>query len=187
VLDDRLDPVSPGEVGHLHIAGVGLSPGYWHDPERTAEAFLARAGPDGAPQRIYRTGDLARVDEEGLFHFVGRADTQVKVRGHRVELGEIEAALQTVKGVSEHAVVAVATSGFEGVVLCCAFVPAPGTGLTAARLRAELGRLLPVYMLPSRWLSLDVLPRNANGKIDRVTLRERFGVGGDRGPAGPMT
>lgn len=174
VLDGKLDPAPPGEIGDLYIAGAGLSPGYWRDPAKTAAAFLTRVAADGRGERLYRTGDLARVGDDGLVYFVGRADTQIKCRGHRVELGEVESALQGITGLAEHAVVATDTGGFEGAVICCAFVPAPGSGVTAAQVRADLGRLLPGYMLPSRWQSLPALPRNANGKVDRGALRRSF-------------
>lgn len=174
VLDGELKAMRPGEIGELYIAGAGLSPGYWRDPAKTSAAFIERAGADGSPERIYRTGDLAKAGEDGLTYFVGRADTQVKCRGYRVELGEVESALQTMNGVAEQAVVAVDTGGFEGAILCCAFVAKRGETLTAASLRTELSRLLPSYMLPSRWMQLDALPKNANGKIDRPLLKERF-------------
>ena len=87
LLDDDLRSVPAGEVGDLYIAGAGLSPGYWRDPEKTAAVFMTHPTPPG--QRIYRTGDLARVDENGLFHFLGRKDSQIKSRGYRIELGEI--------------------------------------------------------------------------------------------------
>jgi amino acid adenylation domain-containing protein len=174
VLDERLAPVPPGRTGDLYIAGVGLSPGYWRDPERTAAAF--RPHPRGADpaDRIYRTGDLARRGDDGLVYFLGRADSQIKSRGYRIELGEVEAALGTVEGLREVAVVGVPTDGFEGTLIGCAFAPLPGRELGPADLRAALARLLPPYMLPSRWLALSELPKNANGKIDRRALRERL-------------
>lgn len=174
VLDGHKKPAAPGEIGDLYIAGAGLSPGYFRDPAKTAASFVMHFSSDGKRERIYRTGDLAKVGPDGLVYFVGRGDTQIKHRGHRVELGEVEAALATLPGLAEHAVVAVDTGGFEGTVICCAFVPAEGKGLTAASLRAELSRLLPAYMLPSRWRALAALPRNANGKIDRPALRGGF-------------
>ena len=174
VLDENLDPLPPGKVGDLYIAGVGLSPGYWRDPGKSSEAFFLRMSNDGIAQRVYRTGDLARVGEDGLVYFVGRSDTQIKHLGHRVELGEIESALHAVQGLAEHAVIAVSTAGFEGTVICCAFVPVEGAEVTPASLRAELARLLPSYMLPLRWLVLPALPRNANGKIDRAAIKALF-------------
>jgi acyl-coenzyme A synthetase/AMP-(fatty) acid ligase len=174
LLDAVLRPVKRGEIGQLYIAGVGLSPGYFRDPDKTREAFIAAPPCASSHDRIYRTGDLARVGEDGLVYFVGRRDTQIKSRGHRIELGEVESATAALAGLSECAIIALPTEGFEGAVICCAYVPASPGGPTAADLRKELGALLPGYMLPSRWLRLDSLPRNANGKIDRRALAERF-------------
>jgi non-ribosomal peptide synthetase component F len=171
VLDSGLRPLPAGEVGDLYIAGAGLSPGYWRDEEKTRAAFFDRDG-----ERIYKTGDLARMDERGLCHFLGRADSQIKSRGYRIELGEIEAALNSVAGVRECAVVGVETGGFEGTAICAAVAPLEGKQLEPPKLRTELLRVLPPYMLPARWLQLDVLPKNQNGKIDRRALRERFGA-----------
>ncbi|HEU4702446.1 MAG TPA: amino acid adenylation domain-containing protein [Conexibacter sp.] len=172
VLDDALRPVAPGEIGELYIAGVGVSPGYWRDAEKTAAAFVPdpRAPEDGA--RIYRTGDLGRADADGLLHYVGRADSQIKSRGYRIELGEIESAFAALDGVRECAVVAVEAEGFEGVAICAAYV-ADG-GLEPPALRRALSAVLPTYMMPARWLSLDGLPKNQNGKTDRPLLRELF-------------
>jgi acyl-coenzyme A synthetase/AMP-(fatty) acid ligase len=157
----------------LYIAGVGLSPGYWRDPAKTHAAFFARPGSRDPSERLYRTGDRARFGEDGLVYFLGRTDMQIKTRGYRVELGEVESALHALGLVRECAAVGVAGGGFEGTVICCAFVPG-AEPVTAARLREGLAKLLPSYMLPSRWLELDVLPKNINGKIDRPALRERF-------------
>jgi amino acid adenylation domain-containing protein len=172
VLDEALRPVGPDVPGDLYIAGVGLSPGYWRDPERSAQAFLT--APDRPGDRLYRTGDRARLGADGLLYFLGRADTQIKSRGYRIELGEIEAAINTLTTVKESAVVAVVTDGFEGASICCAYAPVPGARLTPLHLRAELSRLLPAYMVPARWRAFDRLPKNANGKIDRPRLKEAF-------------
>ncbi|HYT15174.1 MAG TPA: amino acid adenylation domain-containing protein [Burkholderiales bacterium] len=174
VLDGQLRPVAPGEIGDLYIRGVGLSPGYWRDPEKTRGVFLPYPGGAGPLDRIYKTGDLARRGADGLFYFLGRADTQIKTRGYRIELGEIEAALHSLPGLRESAVVAIRSEGFEGWQICCAYVPAPDCGVSAQSLRRNLAALLPGYMLPSRWMRHDVLPKNANGKIDRPRLRNAF-------------
>jgi amino acid adenylation domain-containing protein len=171
VLDEARQTVARGEIGHVYIRGVGLSPGYWNDPDRTREAFFTAGSPS---DRLYRTGDLARVGDDGLLYFVGRADTQIKTRGYRVELGEVESAAHSVKGLKECAIVAIHTSDFEGDAICCAYVPAGGVDMTVAQLRKELGESLPAFMLPSRWLRFDALPKNQNGKIDRPALKERF-------------
>lgn len=170
VLDERLHPVPSGQIGDLYIAGQGLSPGYWQDPQKSAAAFLQ---PDGTPgKRVYRTGDLAFVGEDRLLYFVGRSDMQIKSRGNRIELGEIEAALNTLDYLSESAVVPIQTDGFEGTSICCAF--ATVNGATPSKIREGLRRLLPGYMLPSLWLQFEELPKNKNGKVDRRVLVERF-------------
>jgi len=171
VLDEALAPVAPGEIGELYIEGAGLSPGYWRDEEKTRAAFVSdpRSG-----ERLYRTGDLGRREEQGLLHFVGRADSQIKSRGYRIELGEIETTLTAIAGIAECAVVGVASDSFEGTAICCAWVSRPDADLDRMRLRTSLAEALPAYMLPSRWLQLTELPKNANGKIDRPALRDRF-------------
>jgi len=174
VLSETLRPVSPGEVGDLYIRGVGLSPGYWRDPEKTGRAFVPNPlSPDPA-DRLYRTGDLAKIGANGLVYFLGRADSQIKSRGYRIELGEIETALNAMDFLQECAVVAIPTDGFEGTAICCAYVPRPALSVTPAGVRKELAKVLPSPMLPSRWLAFERLPRNANGKFDRRQLQEAF-------------
>ena len=174
ILDAQLQPVPPGETGELYIRGVGLSPGYWRDAEKSGKAFLPCPGGAGPHDRIYRTGDLARCGADGLVRFLGRADTQIKSRGYRIELGEIEAALHSLPGLRESAVVALQTGGFEGSQICCAYAPERNSALTARALRKALAGLLPGYMLPARWMRYDALPKNANGKIDRPRLKLDF-------------
>jgi amino acid adenylation domain-containing protein len=175
VLDGDLVPVGPGEVGDLYISGAGLSLGYWRDADRTSEAFGTRSTEHDV--RLYRTGDLAHVGDDQLIYLHGRTDSQIKSRGYRIELGEIEAAVHTLD-LTESAVVAVQTNGFEGYSICCAYSTPPHANVTAAGIRSALSELLPTYMLPSRWMELDALPRNANGKIDRPALRAVFGAVG---------
>lgn len=174
VLDEQLDAVEPGEIGDLYIRGVGLSPGYWRDPDKTRAAFITRSSSANMEDRIYKTGDLARIGEDGLVYFLGRADSQIKSRGYRIELGEIEAAANATGWLRECAVVALASEGFEGHAICCAYTPLPGVDVTPASLRERLKSLLPAYMLPTHWRAFDLLPKNANGKIDRPALREAF-------------
>jgi len=170
VLDESMQPAAVGVSGDLYISGVGMSPGYWKDPEKTKSVFLD----DPQRGRIYKTGDLARMGEDGLVYLLGRADSQIKSRGYRIELGEIETALHALGSLRECAVVAVKTDGFEGMAICCAYVPAPGTELAPSDLRQRLAQAVPSYMLPSQWMAFDTLPLNANGKIDRPRLREQF-------------
>jgi amino acid adenylation domain-containing protein len=172
VLDASLQPVPIGATGDLYIGGVGLARGYWRDPERTHAAFVRH--PYRPFERLYKTGDLARVGEDGLVYFLGRSDSQIKSRGYRIELGELEAALNTISGMQECAVVAANTDGFEGAIICCAYVPEPSAALTPAFIRRELTRLIPGYMVPTRWLEFDRLPQSASGKIDRRRLKEVF-------------
>jgi amino acid adenylation domain-containing protein len=174
VLDEAGQRTPPGVIGRLHIGGVGLSPGYWRDPETTARVFTAH--PDDPATRIYDTGDLASLRTDGLVEFHGRADSQIKSRGYRIELGEVEAALLALEGVLEGAIVAVPVPGFESYAICCAYVAGDGTGWSPVTLRASLARALPAYMLPTRWQEVDALPRNANGKVDRPALRAAFGA-----------
>jgi amino acid adenylation domain-containing protein len=173
VLDTELHPVPQGEVGDLYIRGVGLSPGYWRDVEKTSAAFI----PYGANDRIYRTGDRARIGEDGLVYFVGRADTQIKSRGYRIELGEIEVALNTLKEFKECAVVAVPTDGFEGNLIACAYVLQDQCQITESEICNRLSKVLPPYMLPSRWMRFNQLPKNASGKIDRPEIAKVVALG----------
>lgn len=174
VLDAALEPVVAGGTGDLYILGAGLSPGYWENPEETRRAFVERRGADGAVERLYRTGDLARLGSDGLVYYVGREDFQVKSRGYRIELGEIESALNTMPSLRECAVVAVPSHSFDGASICCAYVPARVDAVTPADLREELGKLLPDYMIPSRWQVWSELPKNGSGKIDRRRLKEAW-------------
>jgi amino acid adenylation domain-containing protein len=182
VLGADLEPRPAGEVGGIHIRGAGVTRGYWRDEERTREAFL-----DAPGGRMYRTGDLGYRGEDGLVYFLGRADSQIKSRGHRIELGEIEAALHAVPEVGDGAIVAVPAADFGGHVICCAYVLQAGSGLAPAALKDRLATLLPRYMLPARWRRLERLPSNANGKVDRVALADLFrgeGAGGEGAAAG---
>jgi amino acid adenylation domain-containing protein len=172
ILDDELKRAPAGEIGNLYIRGVGLSPGYWRDAEKTAAAFIPN--PQDSNDRIYRTGDLAKLGEDGLVYFLGRADSQIKSRGYRIELGEIETALNALGFTQDCAVVAIETGGFEGAIICCAYVPQEGKDVTPTLLRTSLTQALPSYMMPSRWMALDRMPLNVNGKYDRRKLKEDF-------------
>jgi amino acid adenylation domain-containing protein len=171
VLDTDLNPTPAGEVGSLYIRGVGLSPGYWRNLAASEAAFVHDRNGD----RIYRTGDLARIGQDGLIYFVGRADTQIKSRGYRIELGEIEVALHDLPELKECVVVALPTDGFETNLICCAYVGRDQT-VSPPDIRVQLSNVLPPYMVPSHWMVLPQLPKNANGKIDRRMVQELFAV-----------
>ena len=172
VLDELMRPIEPGKTGDLYISGVGLSPGYWRDTEKTSEVFLTH--PDGSGVQIYKTGDLARVGDDGRIYLLGRSDSQIKHRGYRIELGEIESALHGAPGVQDAAIVAIDAPGLEGAAICCAYVPHPDSGVSTPSLKKHLAEVLPHYMVPSHWMVLERMPRNGNDKTDRAGLKEHF-------------
>ncbi|MEU1038520.1 non-ribosomal peptide synthase/polyketide synthase [Streptomyces sp. NPDC005907] len=169
VLDDRLRPVPPGVGGELYLAGEQVARGYAGRPGLTAARFLADPfGPSGG--RMYRTGDLTRWTSDGRLDYLGRADDQVKVRGHRIEPGEVEAALLDLPDITAAAVVAV-TDPHGHTRLAAYVVPAPGAARPAASvLRASCRRVLPDHMVPSSFTALDALPLTTSGKLDRRAL-----------------
>jgi amino acid adenylation domain-containing protein len=166
VLADDGKPVAEGEPGELWIGGAGVSRGYRNDPERTAERF--RPNPfDGG--RMYRTGDLVRIREDGQLLFLGRADDQVKISGHRVEPGEIERALSAQPEVREAAVaVREDVPGHKRVIGYA--VPRQGAELDSVELRARLETELPKFMVPAAIVAIESLPLTERGKIDRRAL-----------------
>ena len=172
MLDADLHPVPMGEIGELFIGGDGVARGYWQRPELTAERFvmIPGLGPDrGDIGRMYRTGDLARFLPDGNIDFLGRADYQIKLRGHRIEPGEIEALLEKSPGVRQ--AVVVLREDREGDKRLVAYLVAEtADAASGARLRAALDAKLPDYMVPSAFVFLDELPLTGNGKIDRKAL-----------------
>ncbi|MGE4092145.1 MAG: amino acid adenylation domain-containing protein [Candidatus Binatia bacterium] len=174
VLDEAQKTLPPEEIGEVYIGGVGVSPGYWEDPERTKAAFLPHPDPRRVGERIYKTGDLGKLGKDDLVYYLGRADSQIKSRGYRIELGEVEAALNALGTLVEVAVVGVKSSGFEGTVIGCAYVSQRGNTITPTALRQQLRKRLPSYMLPTRWMAVKELPKNLNGKIDRKKVQQDF-------------
>ncbi|WP_338682040.1 amino acid adenylation domain-containing protein [Streptomyces acidiscabies] len=165
VLDAHGQQVPPGVPGELHIGGDGLATGYVNRPDLTAERFVPNLiAPELSP-RLYRTGDLVHALPDGTLEYLGRADTQVKVRGYRVETGEVEAAMRRLAGVTEAVVVPAAAAGGNGVMLRGFYT---GTGEPVDP--APLGAWLPEYMVPDVLVPLREFPQTLNAKTDRVRL-----------------
>jgi non-ribosomal peptide synthetase component F len=168
VIDDRQDAVQSGEAGELCLAGSQVTRGYWSDTNKTREKFVELPGRPGTTW--YRTGDLVRRAADGCLQYLGRIDQQIKIRGYRVEIQEVEAVLRRICR-TEHviAVPYVGNSGIaEGVVAYVSGVPVadPRAVLNACR------EILPDYMVPRELRWVPEIPLNANGKIDRARLME---------------
>ncbi|MCC6858504.1 MAG: amino acid adenylation domain-containing protein [Bryobacterales bacterium] len=159
ILDRNLEPVPAGIPGEICVAGAGLARGYWNQPALTAERFLPDPYSPEPGGRLYRTGDLGRYLSGGVIEYLGRADDQVKVRGFRVELGEVESALAAMPGV-EQALAVVRGGRLVGYY----------TGRSVENARARLAERLPEYMIPSAFVRLDAFPLTPNGKVNRRAL-----------------
>jgi amino acid adenylation domain-containing protein len=167
LLDDTLRPVPIGEVGELFIGGDSVARGYWKRPDLTAERFITISAL--SPDRLYRTGDLARFLPGGNLECLGRADFQIKLRGHRIEPGEIEAFLEECRGVRQ-AVVVLREDHQGDRRLVAYLVASAGSPESPSELRATLASKLPEYMVPSAFVFLPSIPLTDNGKIDRKAL-----------------
>ncbi|NEB13986.1 amino acid adenylation domain-containing protein [Streptomyces coelicoflavus] len=162
ILDHRFDVRPPWAVGRIHIGGIGLSRGYWRDPDRTADRFVPHPV---TGERLYTTGDLGCYRPDGTIEFLGREDRQLKIQGFRVEPGEVEATLLEHPAVQRSAVDAVRVAGGQ-LRLAALVVPAEGARPEPEELLAHLRARLPHYLVPGRLHVLDTLPLTANGKVD---------------------
>jgi thioesterase domain-containing protein len=170
VLDGGMRPVPVGVVGELWIGGEGVSAGYLGRPELNRERFVPDPyGREGG--LLYRTGDLARYRADGVVEYLGRVDNQVKLRGYRMELGEIESVLSTHPGVRENAVVVRGEGAGEGQLVAYV-VGQGGEAPEAGELRGYLEERLPKYMVPGVYVGMERLPQTPNGKVDRRALPE---------------
>ncbi|MRV71998.1 amino acid adenylation domain-containing protein [Duganella sp. FT92W] len=175
LLDRWLNPVPHGAIGELYLGGPGVSRGYLTSSSQSAERFLPDPFTDSPGQRMYRTGDLVRQQRDGALEFIGRADTQTKLRGQRIELEEIESHLAALPDV-EQAVVAVQGAQISACVV------ARGGRFDPAAAHDALARQLPPYMLPARYTVLAELPRLLNGKVDRKALPVSIDTGAFQAP-----
>lgn len=164
VLNEKDEPVTGEESGELCVRGTSLSMGYYKNPEKTREAFVQNPLNQAVPELIYRTGDIVKYNEYGEIIYLSRKDFQIKHMGHRIELGEIETAV----------------SSLEEISLCCCLYDEKHQKivlfieeeLDKAYINEKISRLVPEYMLPNKLIQVEQMPINANGKIDRVKLKE---------------
>ncbi len=167
VLDDELRPVPPSVTGELYIGGVPVSLGYLGLSEETRARFLADPFRNG--ERVYRSGDLCRYDDDGVLHFLERADQQIKLRGFRIEPGEVEVTLERHPGVAAAVVVKRRTGSGDGELVGYVLA-ADGALLDRTDLRAFLAERLPSYMVPARLVQVEAFPMTSSGKVDRLRL-----------------
>ncbi|OLE26728.1 MAG: hypothetical protein AUG44_12110 [Actinobacteria bacterium 13_1_20CM_3_71_11] len=172
VLDTHLNPVPVGVAGELHLGGPGVARGYLNRPELTAEKFIEDPFGEEPGARMYKTGDLVRRRADGNIVFLCRIDGQVKIRGLRVELGEIETAMAAHEAVAQAVVIVRDDPAGDKQLVGYARLRPDGPGVSVADLRQHLSQRLPAYMVPAHILVLDEFPLNASGKIDRTALPE---------------
>ncbi|MET8336075.1 MULTISPECIES: non-ribosomal peptide synthetase [Streptosporangium] len=175
VLDDRLRPVAPGEIGELWVGGHGVAIGYLNRPGATAEKFVADCDPSAPPgSRMYRTGDLARWEEDGTLDFLGRADRQVKIRGYRVELSTVEVELSSYEEVEQAAALTYTDGAGDTKLLAYVAVgqqvDPEEHGAFGVTLRERLQAVFPAHLVPWAVIVLQDIPLNPNGKVDRSAL-----------------
>jgi D-alanine--poly(phosphoribitol) ligase subunit 1 len=171
VLDDDGRAAPGGETGELCLLGPNVGLGYYNDPVRTAASFVPNPYNDAFHEVMYKTGDLVRVDTaNGMLHIQGRKDNQIKHMGYRIELEEIEAALHCLEYVSEAVALHASVNGLSRIVAVVALCE----DLEDERIRRDVAQIIPSYMIPSTFHREPVLPKNANGKVDRQRLMAKY-------------
>ncbi|HSK77358.1 MAG TPA: amino acid adenylation domain-containing protein, partial [Thermoanaerobaculia bacterium] len=185
LLDRHQEPVPVGVPGELYIAGAGLARGYLERPDATAERFVPHPWSSVGGERMYRTGDLVRRRTDGNLEFLGRIDHQIKLRGFRIEPGEIEAALLAQKAVREAVVTVWGSAGHRRLVAYV--VGAEGRAPASSELREHLRERLPAYMVPAAFVALPALPLTSSGKLDRKALPEPGSEETSEKPVAPRT
>ena len=184
VLDDKLELLPRGCQGELYLGGPGLARGYLGDPALTASRFVPSPFHNG--ERLYRTGDGAVVMPDGQLQFLGRRDFQIKLRGHRIELAEVELAVAAEVPLAQ-VVVLLRADDPTSPQLVCYVVPPPGAAVSTEELAARLARRLPSAMLPAAYIVLERFPFNTSGKVDRGALPEpSFSAAVTALPTGPL-
>jgi len=168
ILDKNNTLVTNGTIGELCIGGENISKGYYGNPQKTKEKFIQNPNNQHYIEIIYKTGDLVKIDESGFLNFCGRTDSQIKFMGYRIELGEIETALSSFHEIKESVVLFGERNSVQEITcfLC--------TDLNKNTLKQELEKILPTYMIPRKFVYMNILPKNSNGKIDRKKLKEEY-------------
>lgn len=168
ILDQNKNVVPDGTLGELCIAGECLAEGYMNNKALTEEKFIDWIAPDGTPTRVYRTGDIAQYLPDGHIEFLGRQDDQVKISGHRIELAEIEIAINSLPGILQ--TVVIASNHLTGQTQLVAYMQPKKTNVDIADIRQKVANILPEYMLPSYFILVEEFPKTSSGKIDKKKL-----------------
>ena len=171
-VNEGREQLKPGETGELFIRGVGNSHGYWNNAKRTEKVFIQNPLINSHREIVYATGDLVRLRADGLYDFLGRKDSQLKFMGYRVEPGDIEGALDSLNFISSSAVVGVNDPGLGGLLIV-AFLTLREQ-VSVSLIKESLEKKLPSYMIPKKFIVLEKMPLNQNGKIDRLNLKQKY-------------
>lgn len=174
ILNERMEPVPPGETGGLFISNPCLADGYIQLPELTTKKFISNPFDDGISCRLYRTGDVVRQREDGNIEFVGRSDSQIKIRGQRLELGEVESVLRGCPEVEDCAILVLKDQVGEDYL--AAYIVPAHESVALAEIRAHCRQKMPNFMIPSRFITLQKMPLSTNGKLDRRALAQIRGA-----------